>query len=188
MRDRREQLAALARGSLSDEDCPNTMDLAAYALGDRSGTEQLKLAAHIRSCPLCQQLIAMCTPAEALPQPLHIAQLLTAPLGLGLRSSGLGTVRHYRVADMMIELTIPAAHGDQWRLTGHLSRAGQPLSEVLVTATDGVTTYDDTSDAVGFFSFRALPPGNYTLTAITESMAAQILNLVLNDDEDSDDT
>src|SRR4051812_33213283 len=99
----------LATASLMDVDCPDSEHLAAYILGMLTGNDQLMVAAHVRTCPLCQQLTATCSPPEPRASRRLLARLLPLQPSTGQRRGIRGTVmREYLVAEinMLIELTI----------------------------------------------------------------------------------
>src|SRR5262245_5301005 len=94
-----QQVARFALESLTEEECPDPDLLAAYILGTLGSIEQLRVAAHIRGCPLCQRDIAVCRPPEPRPQ-TRLARLLPFTLAEGRRSSEPSTqIRRYLAAD-----------------------------------------------------------------------------------------
>src|SRR5439155_634247 len=56
--DVQRRLEQLALSSLTETECPDADRLAAYILGTLTETDQLIVAAHARTCPLCQHDIA----------------------------------------------------------------------------------------------------------------------------------
>jgi hypothetical protein len=179
MNDQR-RLEQLALASLTEEECPDADQLAAYILGDLAGTEQLIVAAHVRECPLCQHDIVVCRPPEPRPRTM-LARLLPQALADGRRSSAYrANVRQFVAADLVVELTIAPPIGDDWRITGQIVRAGVGLAERVVTLRSGRRRYQQTSDPQGFFTFEGLPAGRYTLTVTDGQIQMQIRALTLS--------
>jgi hypothetical protein len=177
------RLEQLALSSLTEADCPDADQLAAYILGTLTGTAQLRVAAHVRSCPLCQDDIAACRPPAPRPR-LVLAHLLPLSLADGRRSAPLYQhVRRYVAADLTVELTIPPPVGDYWRITGQVMRAEQGLAGRPVTLQASRRRYQQTSDAQGFFTFERVPTGRYTLSVTDELIQVQLRALVLSLDE-----
>ena len=175
-RRRVEQLAIL---SLTEDDCPDAELLAAHALGLLEGNQQLRVAAHVRQCPLCQADIAACRPP---PPRLSTITARLRPLLLadGRRSTAYReNRRQYVAADVVVELTIAPPIGEHWRVTGQILREGLGLSERMVTARSGRRRYVQISDAQGFFTFDALPSGRYTLSVVDGQVQVQIRALEL---------
>src|SRR4051794_37044659 len=98
-RRRLEQLAAI---SLNEADCPDADLLAASALGMLTGNEQLRVAAHVRQCPLCQADIAACRPPPPRPS-VFVARMRPWLPAEGRRSAAYReNRRQYVAADIMI--------------------------------------------------------------------------------------
>jgi hypothetical protein len=83
-------------------------------------------------------------------------------------------------ADLVVELTIAPPIGDTWRITGQLLRAGSGLGGRVVTMRTRRQSYQQTSDAQGFFTFEALPAGRYTLSVADGQVQVQVRDLVLS--------
>ncbi len=181
----RRHLEQLAIASLTEEACPPAEQLAAYTLGMLSGTEQLQVAAHVRSCPICTQDVAISRP----PIPRShsfIARLL--PLALTGHSArgneGKASVRRYEAADLNIEFTTSAPDGDYWRITGQVLRAGAGVTDVVVILRAGRKRLQQISDDNGFFTFDAVPAGTYTLTVTDGRIHVDVRDLrLITDDE-----
>jgi hypothetical protein len=173
MTDRRrfEQLAIL---SLHETDCPDADLLAASMLGLLTGNEQLRVAAHVRQCPLCQADVAACNPPPPRPSIL-VARLRPLLLADGRRSAAYReNRRQYVAADLVVELTIAPPIGELWRVTGQVLREGAGLPGRAVTARSGRRRYMQASDDQGFFTFDALPSGRYTLSVVDGQIQVQI--------------
>jgi hypothetical protein len=181
--DEQRRLEQLAFASLTEAECPDADQLAAYIVGSLSGTEQLIVAAHVRNCPLCQHDIAICRPPGARPR-FFIARLVPLSWAEGRRgATALSNIRQYVAADLVVELTIAPPDGDFWRITGQVFRSSAGLAAASVTARAGRRRYKETSDAQGFFTFDALPAGRYTLSVTDGQVQIQIRDLVLNLDD-----
>lgn len=179
--DEQHRLALLAYRSLSEAECPDPDLLAAYILGSLDGTAQLSVAAHVRRCPLCQHDAAVCGPPAPRPR-LVLARLLPPPLLEGRRSAGLTSqVRQYVAADLAVDLTIAPPVGEQWRLTGQVTRAGVGQPDLAVRLRAGRRSYGQRSDADGFFTFQAVPAGRYTLSVTNDQVQVQIRKLDLTE-------
>ncbi len=171
-----EQLAII---SLNEADCPDADLLAASMLGMLEGNEQLRMAAHVRQCPLCQADSAACRPPPARPSTV-VALLRPLLLADGRRSAAYReNRRQYVAADVVVELTIAPPIGEHWRVTGQILREGTGLPARMVTARSGRRRYTQTSDGQGFFTFDALPPGRYTLSVVDGHIQVQIRALEL---------
>lgn len=169
-----------------DVECPPAEDLADVILGFADSALQLRVAAHLRTCPLCQELARACRPPEPR-QTLRtwVARLVPQPaLAAGRRSGGRqSSTRHYIAAGLTVELTITAAEGDTVRLTGQVLRADQPAPNCQVTLRlRSRRAQVQMSDPTGFFSFAELPPGRYTLTVEDAEVRVQIRQLELRGD------
>lgn len=176
------RLIRLALASLNDEDCPPTEELAAYALGLLQGTDQLRVAAHARGCPLCQELIVAATPPpQRRPARRSIATLVPGLQALGLRStSERQQVRQYVAADLVIELMIGPPDGEAWEITGQVLRGGVSLAgcAVQLQRRRGRPQHQ-ISDEAGFFSFAGLRSGTYRLTVVHEQIQVEIRDLLM---------
>ncbi len=173
----------LAISSLTDEDCPAADQLAEYLLGTLESQAELRVAAHLRICPLCQQLLDDCRPPEPRRRTL-LAQPLPAPQLLGRRSSSdQTTLRQYAAADLVVQLTITAANDDTWRITGYVTRGDIAQADYTATLRAGRRRYQQTTDQQGFFSFTQIPAGRYTLTIANDQIQAQIRGLQLDHDD-----
>lgn len=188
MSDRRQLEQALLR-SYSEDACPATDALAAYVLGDLSADEQLRLAAHLRSCTACQELTELCAPPAPRPalrtriQSL-VAQLAPLAPASGLRGADERTQpRTYFAADLVIALSVPPPEGEAWSLLGQVLRAERGLAQATITLrTARRRAHSATSDAEGFFAFRDLPTGRYLLMVNYEQIRVEIRDLTLSDD------
>jgi hypothetical protein len=170
----RRQLEKLAIISLNEAECPDAELLAASILGILEGNEQLRVAAHVRQCPLCQADSVACRP----PPPRRstfMARLRPLLLADGRRSAAYReNRRQYVAADVVVELTIAPPVGEHWRVTGQILREGSGLAARMVTARSGRRRYTQTSDDQGFFTFDALPSGRYTLSVVDGHIQVQI--------------
>lgn len=177
-----QQLERLALGSFGPIDCPEPQLLADYALGMLDGNEQLRVAAHVRSCPLCSDDIAATQPPA--PQPRRtMARLLSAAPVLGRREGGSrATVRQYLAADTSIHLTIAPPEGEHWQITGQVTREATVLVELPIHLRAQRRRYRQTTttDAQGFFAFEHVPEGRYTLAVSVDQVQVQIRDLVLS--------
>lgn len=176
------KLEQLATASLTEAFCPPSEKVAAYALGLLTGNDQLVVAAHLRTCPLCAADIAAARPPE--PRPRTFVARLAPPRLTEVRrsSSGASTVQQFVTADTTIDLTIAPPSGDVWRMTGQVTREGNGLAERSVTIRSGRLRYQQVSDAQGFFAFHGLPAGRYTLSVLDGRTKIQIRDIVLSHD------
>ena len=178
----RRRLETLAISSLNAADCPDAELLAASMLGILTGNEQLRVAAHVRQCPLCQADMAACRPPPPRPS-TFVARLRPLLLAEGRRSAAYReNRRQYVAADVVVELTIAPPIGEHWRVTGQILREGAGLPARTVTARSGRRRYVQTSDDQGFFTFDALPSGRYTLSVVDGHIQVQIRALELGID------
>jgi hypothetical protein len=145
---------------MEEQGCPSAELLAAYLLGELRGNQQLQLAAHVRACPFCLHDIAAARPPA--PRPL-LARLLPLAFAEGRRGSA-GAVQRYMAGATTIDLTIIGVGADEWRISGQVSRAGEPLVGRSITLRWGRKRFSEASDASGFFTIQGLPDGRYTLT------------------------
>lgn len=177
----RRTLEMLARASLNHEDCPNPDQLAAFMLDLLSGNEQLKVADHVRRCPVCQEEVALVRPPEPRPRPL-IARLLPT-LATGLRGPSVGSgLRQYQAADLTIELTLVPQDGESWRITGQILRGGAPVAGLPVNLRrTRQRIYRQESDAEGFFTYMSLPEGQYTLSVTDGATSVLVRGIDLTD-------
>jgi hypothetical protein len=177
---KRRRLEQLAIASLTEEAHPDVELLAAYALGMLTGTEQLGVAAHVRTCPICTYDLELCRPPEARPRPL-IARLTPLVPADGRRSgANQAYVRQYVAADIVIDLTIPPPEGDYWIITGQITQAGMGLAQRTMTLRAGQRRYQHMSDTNGFFVFTDVPSGRYTISATDGQIQVQIRDIVLS--------
>jgi hypothetical protein len=184
----------LAYASLNDEECPPTAELTAYVMNQLDGAAQLRVAAHVRGCPLCQFLVAATRPAEiitagdAMWVPARrrrgpAARALPLPLLSGRRgSSTQAGLQHYAQGAISIELTISPPDGDSWRISGQVLHHDEPLAEASVLLRAGRRSYRQQSDPLGFFSFTNLPPGTYRLQLSHGELHAEIRAITLSND------
>lgn len=167
--DKLEQLAATS-AALSP--CPAPERLAAFALGQLRGADQLSLDAHVRRCPLCASDVALARPPDLTGEwPLgtrpprrrsFLARLVELPLAAGLRGETARAPRRYEAAALGVDLTI-RADGDLRRLTGIVLRDQVPASSCTVTLRRGRRSLKQSSGDDGYFTFEDLLPGHYTL-------------------------
>jgi hypothetical protein len=174
-----QRVARLALASLLEEDCPDPDVLADYMMGSLGSTEQLRVAAHVRDCLLCEWDIAVSQPPEPRPRTV-LARLLPFTIAEGRRASASrATIRRYLAADLLVVVTIAAPDGDVYRLTGQISRGNNGLPGWAVTMRAGRHRYQQISDDLGFFTFLELPAGRYTLTLTHGAAQVQIRRLTL---------
>ncbi|NNJ11186.1 carboxypeptidase regulatory-like domain-containing protein [Chloroflexales bacterium ZM16-3] len=181
------KIEQIAIASLDDELCPSSEDLASFILGDLDGPAQLRVAAHVRGCPLCQQLAAICAPQPAPDSALrHLVASLTAPIAaVGLRGDDeRDTLRRYVAADITVELTVPPPDGDSWQLVGQVLRSGMglPFSAVQIQA-GRRRPRTSRCDADGFFSFTGLRAGAYRVVVEHGQVRVEITSLILSHDD-----
>ena len=175
-------LEQLALASLA-VDCPPPEHLADYTLGILTGNEQLRIAAHVRQCPLCQEDVAVSQPPEPVPQRVRLRTLLARAvplaLGEGRRSAGgeQRDVRRFVAADLIVELTIAPPADDVWRITGQVLRADEALVGIPVTMSTPGRRYRQETNAAGFFTFEDIEPGVYQVSVRHGNVRVQIANL-----------
>lgn len=157
-----DRLTALSIASTSEDTCPPVEQLAAYIVGELGGNVQLQLAAHVRSCTFCQHDIALSRP-PAPRQRQVLARLLPMAFADGRRGGESG-VQRYVAGETTIDLRMVGIGADSWRVSGQVSRGGEPLPGRGVTMRWGRKRFIETSDEAGFFTLRDLPEGRYTLT------------------------
>lgn len=179
----RKQLERLILEGMTEADCPEPDQLSAYISGTLSSQEQLLVAAHVRSCPLCEADLLLARPPVPR-RPVLIARLLPMSLQGVRTSSGLLPVRHYRAANLAIEIAIIPTPDARWRISGQLVRAaeGVPATEVVLRRS-GRITQRQPSNQQGFFTFETLAEGRYTLTVVDDETVVQIrgIHLVADD-------
>lgn len=181
--DDRQKLEHLAYQSLTEEDCPSTDALADYILGLLTGNDALRVAAHVRACPLCARDVGRCRPAETRRRPL-LARMVPLPLAEGRRSIGANiNVRRYLAANLAVELTVAPPEGDYWRVTGQVLRAESPVADADVLLQMRRRHYHQHTDALGFFTFEQVGAGRYTLTVSDGEVQVQIRGLALSVDD-----
>lgn len=191
------RLLQLAIASLTDVDCPSAEQLAEYTLGTLSGIEQLQVAAHVRDCPICQHIIAICAfpaytkdaqaaaAAAMYPRfrfPVRVARLIPLASASGMRGAN-EHVRQYRSADIVVDLTWTPPDGDSWHITGRVLRGEKPLADQEIVLRTGRRRLMATSDTTGFFTFPAVPAGRYTLAIETAGIEVQLRGIILSHDE-----
>jgi hypothetical protein len=182
--DRERRLQQLSIANLTEEKCPSIEHLAAYTLGMLTGNEQLLIAAHVRSCPICTHEVEICRPPQPRQQPF-IARLMPFTLADGhRRSTDSSSVRQYVAADIVIELTISPPKGDYWNITGQVFRDNVKFPQAAITLRAGRRRYEQTSDDQGFFTFEMLPAGKYTLLVTHDQVQVQIRNLILDHNDE----
>jgi hypothetical protein len=173
------RLSALSIASADETHCPPAEQLALYMLGELQGNAQLSLAAHVRSCAFCQHDMHMSRPPA--PRRRVFARLLPLAFADGRRGA-TGNVQRYIAGETTIDLTIIGMGADAWRLSGQVSRAGEPLAGRGVTLRYGRKRFYETSDETGFFSLRDLPEGRYTLTLDDTDAPILVRGLALGED------
>jgi anti-sigma factor RsiW len=175
----RRRLEQLAIASLTEADCPDVEQLAAYALGMLGEAEQLRVAAHVRACPICTREIALCRPPTPRRRAL-LASPIPFPMSLAtLRGAPNERIRRYAAADLLVDITIAPPEGDFWRVTGQVTRdaAGVDACDIVMRA--GRRRYTQVSDPQGFFTFEGLPAGRYTLTVDDSRVQVRMRDIVL---------
>jgi hypothetical protein len=189
-----ESFERLVIAGLAGDGCPTSDQLAGYTLGLLTGNEQLAVAAHVRSCPLCQTLVEISRPPEPERQSepggqllkgfqTLVAQLITPLPALNRRSdANREHIRQYMVADIAIELLIPPPHGESWSITGQVLQGGVGLALCDVRLQVGRRKFTQTSDADGFFAFADLSSGQYQLSVTHAQVRVEINDLTLYED------
>lgn len=174
----------LATASLSDEECPAAEELAAFVLAMLDGPAQLRVAAHVRGCPLCQELALICAPPPAPARRPLLARLADLSPAAELRGDAdPAQPRRYVAADITIELTIPRPEGEMWQIVGQVLRGGLglPLCPVQLQA-GRRRPITRICDVDGFFSFEGLPAGAYRMTVEHAQVRVEIASLSLGYD------
>lgn len=182
--DEQHRLEQLAAASLTPDDCPPREQLALYMLRLLTGNDELRLAAHVRSCPICQHDIALAQPPSTpQPHPLErvIAQLTPFRLAEGRRGEERGEYRRYEAQEIQIDLSISAREGDYRRISGKILRASTWLAGCAVVLRSTNHRYRRTSNEVGFFSFDSVPLGHYTLTITADHLQVRIPDTLILD-------
>lgn len=180
----RRRLEQAVRRSLTAEACPPSEQLADYILGSLERNDQLRVAAHVRTCPLCAELIAIATPEVRKERPL-LARLLPVALQGGLRSDvSRGDLRQYVAADVVIELRVGPTVAGRWTITGQVLRQGEglPACQVLLQPARR-RGRSEVTDVDGFFSFGNLSDGMYRVTVSHANVQVAINDLDLRGDD-----
>jgi hypothetical protein len=189
-----ERLEHYAIASLREEICPDATQLAAYASGTLSGTQQLIVAAHVRLCPICThdlELAAIPDLADrwalaerSIVRPrFAIARLIdsiAAGRVRGIQSPKKEDVRQYVAADIAINLVIAPPAGERWRISGYVTQGGTPLAERTVALRSRHRRLRQQTNEDGFFTFEQISAGQYTLSIVEATVSIQIRGLVLS--------
>lgn len=177
--DRQRKFDLLGFSSLNNEACPSADDLAAYVLDMLSANDALRVAAHVRTCPLCTADVRASRPPPPKRKPI-LAQLLPLAL-LSTRDTiqSATRTRQYAAADIQVDLTIPPAEGDAWEIAGQVLRAGSGVQNCEVELQAGRRRYHQFTDEQGFFQFEALPANTYVLKMIDSNVTLEIKDLIL---------
>ena len=109
-----------------------------------------------------------------------MARLLPLAFAEGRRGSASG-VQRYMAGSTTIDLTIIGAGADSWRISGQVSRAGEPLAGRSITLRWGRKRFSEASDASGFFTLQGLPDGRYTLTLDDSEAPVLVRGIELSD-------
>lgn len=181
--DTRSMLERLSLASLTDEACPTPEQLAAFILKSLDSAAFLTVAAHVRTCPLCQEDVQLVRPPE--PNPRRIIARLLPSFTIGVRGNQTASlVRKYQAANLVVELTFAPPHGDHWRLTGQVLRSNRGVGNIPVVLRAGRRRpHQVVSDSDGFFTFEDLPSGTYTLSVDDGDAVVQIRGLRMSHDE-----
>jgi hypothetical protein len=178
-----QRLERLASMVPPDEACPDADTLAAYILEQLHGNEQLRVAAHVRKCPLCRYQASSCRPPQPRQGPL-LARLVPMQIAGGQRSSLVeSNTLHYIAAHLVIEMIIPQPTGEHWRITGQILSNRSGLENCVVTARSGRRRWQGITDTEGFFTFTGLPEGRYTISVSDSLVTVQIRDIILTFDE-----
>lgn len=179
----RQRLIWLATISFAAIPCPSADQLAAFALGRLIGEEQLRVAAHVRQCPVCAADVAAARPPESKPRPL-VAQLLPIQPLLGRRSQGeQAGIRQYRAAHLSVELMIGPLVGEFRRLSGQVLRDGQGVSGAQISLRAKRRRRSRQTNEFGFFSFEGVKPGTHKMLVSDGQITLAINDLVVSEDE-----
>jgi anti-sigma factor RsiW len=163
-------------------DCPTTQQLGDYALRLPASADQVAIAAHVTTCPLCTGELAQVRAflaIEADPPPLSIgerarrlvATLLDAPpLGAGaaLRGGESGSTLTFRAEGFTITVDDFATGRRGYRSLVGLVEWPAPApgdATVLLFAADGARR-DEAIDETGNFVFDDLAAGEYRLEVL----------------------
>jgi hypothetical protein len=204
--DQDTQIEQLLFNIFAYQPCPDGEKLAAYTMEMLTGMEMLLVRAHVRLCPFCAEDIELLSsgvseeeefgPRELVrrlktavarfvpstPKELWSTQHRGSPEDdtTRERESQQLPSRQYQVADVTIDITIVPLAGKSWRITGDVTRPGEPLSErrVVVHASGKRSKSTDTN-AYGSFAFDKLPAGHYTLSVTDGNVQIQIRNILL---------
>jgi hypothetical protein len=175
----RQHLELLARASLAEHICPEPDVLAAYMLRVLSGNDELRVAAHVRSCPLCSDELEAARPPAARPP-----TVLARPVPVfvpGLRGSSVPAIRRYTAPSLglTVEIALTQSSTGTWRLSGQLAHDTAGVADRAIVLRSRRRTYHATSEQHGFFTFDDLPAGRYTLTIAANRAAVQVRGLLL---------
>lgn len=169
-------------GALYRHDCPPTQRLGDYALRLLAPADQVAIAAHVTTCPLCAdelaQIRAFLT-VEVGPPPIGIGErarrlvatlLDAAPVGAGaaLRGSDTGSTLTFRAEGFTITLDDFATSRRGYRsLIGLIEQPATAPGDAAVSlfATDGARR-DEVIDEIGNFAFDDLAAGDYRLEVL----------------------
>ena len=162
---------------------PDPQDLVDVACGLATAQQQLRVAAYTRESVQGRTELAALVAALAPPPKRSLPNWLALPaLAAGVRgSTSLADQSFYsaEVAAQVALRVLPPAD-ERWGVEGMLTRDGSPIANVLVTLRAGRgRPRRAKSDETGFFGFRGLPVGNYTLHVALDDGTVMVPNIVL---------
>ncbi len=160
----------------ADAPLPGPHDLVDVATGQAAPAQQLRVAAYLRVSPTGRAQMAELLEIagagrvrSASPSVLALPMLAAAGLKSGAADEGDGPVFLATEFAAQVVITLAPLVDDNWLLRGYLDQHGVPVAQAPVTLYSSTGSRRTRStDAGGFFTFKALPVGSYHLRIMLE--------------------
>ncbi|MCX8005036.1 MAG: carboxypeptidase-like regulatory domain-containing protein [Burkholderiaceae bacterium] len=170
-------------------------DVVDVAAGLATPEQRLLVAAWARRDPAVRQELAeLEAEAKRLDaalklRPLCLPQFVALPLtaAMGVRAAPAEEIgeRAFYVAELQVQIVLRVAPlgRERWRVEGYLTQHHVPLAGVRVSLHSATAhPRPRTTDEAGLFTFRRLPPGIYTLTAVSDRWRVTTPDIALQDE------
>lgn len=183
------------RRLLSGKRWPDSQDLVDVVTGLATPEQRLLVMAWVRRDPAAREELAaleaearglgVVSPSRRMRLPLFIAVPVTMALGVRAAPAEELDERAFYVAELQVQITLRVAPlgRERWRIEGYVTQHHAPVPGVRVSLRSAAARPRPRStDETGWFNFRHVPPGVYTLTAISDSWRITVPDVTLKDE------
>jgi hypothetical protein len=170
----------------------DNQDLVDVAAGQATPAQKLLVSARLRANPKLKALFEELKQQFSTETKGRAGRTLPVFLGVLVQAAGVrsgaplseqsGKSYEIRQVDARVQLNIAQQAGERWRLTGRLTRQGQPTSALISLRRGRGRGRDRQSDLAGFFEFSEIPSGSYRVRITLDDAILEIPEILLDEE------